>query len=180
MKILEVKKNLIGVREIIFNKSVFSCQVGSGGVISFCRKKEGDKCTPMGEWLLKTIYYRPDRINLIKLFPNSELTFKKITKNCGWSDDHKSKCYNKYIEVIKNGVLHSYSYESLWREDQAYDICIEIDYNNNPVCSKKGSAIFLHCSFEDLRATSGCIAVFKKNLIQIISSMTEDTKIKIT
>ena len=157
----------------------FRCQIGAGGLKNAARKVEGDKSTPSGKWPLKSIYYRPDKINLPKLISNSFLTLNKITKNCGWCDDYKSSNYNRYIEINKNGKTFSYSYEKLWREDNAYDIFIEIGFNDNPVISKRGSAIFIHCSFEDLRDTSGCIAILKENLIFLINSTKKHTKINI-
>ena len=157
----------------------FRCQIGKGGIKNAARKVEGDKSTPSGKWPLKSIYYRPDKINLPKLIFNSFLTLNKITKNCGWCDDYKSSDYNRYIEINKNGKTFSYSYEHLWREDDVYDIFIEIGFNDDPVTSKRGSAIFIHCSFEDLRDTLGCIAISKKNLIFLINSIKKHTKINI-
>ena len=60
-----------------------------------------------------------------------------------------------------------------------YDIFIETDFNNEPTIPKKGSAIFIHCSFRDLRPTSGCVALSKQNLIHLVKSITDDTQIKI-
>ena len=157
----------------------FRCQIGAGGLKNAARKVEGDKSTPSGKWPLKSIYYRPDKINLPKLISNSFLTLNKITKNCGWCDDYKSSDYNRYIEINKNGKTFLFSYEKLWREDNAYDIFIEIGFNDDPVVSKRGSAIFIHCSFEDLRDTSGCIALSMENLIYLINSIKKHTKINI-
>ena len=100
----------------------------------------------------------------------------KITDKCGWCDDPLSIYYNKYIKISKD---LDFSYEKLWREDNAYDIFIEIGFNDDPVVSKRGSAIFIHCSFEDLRDTSGCIAISQENLIFLINSIKKHTKINI-
>ena len=56
----------------------FRCQIGKGGIKNAARKVEGDKSTPSGKWPLKSIYYRPDKINLPKLIFNS-FFFLKIT-----------------------------------------------------------------------------------------------------
>ena len=179
MDIWEVKKNNFGLYEIYTRSKVFVCQIGSGGVIEGIKKKEGDKSTPSGLWQLKNIFYRPDKINQKYLMINKFLSFKKITENCGWCDDYKSKLYNQYIEINRKGVFFPYSYEKLWREDSAYDIFIEIGFNNNPIISKRGSAIFIHCSFEDLRNTAGCVALQKENLLFLINSIKIQTKINI-
>ena len=65
-------------------------------------------------------------------------------------------------------------YESLYRGDEAYDIIVEIKYNQRPIIRNKGSAIFLHCSFSNLRSTAGCIAVEKKDLIFLITNLAKE------
>jgi L,D-peptidoglycan transpeptidase YkuD (ErfK/YbiS/YcfS/YnhG family) len=49
----------------------------------------------------------------------------------------------------------------------------------NPVLKNKGSAIFIHIAKNSYKKTQGCIALNKKNLIQIISQIKKNTKIKI-
>ena len=71
------------------------------------------------------------------------------------------------------------SFERLWRQDNAYDIIIELSHNTNPIIKNKGSAIFIHCSFEDLKATSGCVAIKKRDLIFLIRNLKRDTYIQI-
>ena len=175
----QVKINDNGLYEICSESTSFLCQIGSGGVIEASKKNEGDKCTPLGFWQLKRIYYRADKINHKDLISNSFLSLKKITKNCAWCDDYKSDHYNQYFKINKKDKLSTYSHEKLWREDDAYDIFIEIGFNDDPIVNKRGSAIFIHCSFEDLRNTSGCIALSKKNLIFLINSINKHTKINI-
>ena len=34
----------------------------------------------------------------------------------------------------------------MWRNDEAYDFVVELGYNDDPVVSGHGSAIFLHCT----------------------------------
>ena len=179
MNTWQVKKNNIGLYVICNESTSFSCQIGSGGVIEASKKIEGDGCTPSGSWQLKNIYYRADKINYKDLIYNSFLSLKKITKYCIWCDDYKSVNYNQYLKINKKGKVFFDSHEKLWREDDAYDIFIEIGFNDDPIVSKKGSAIFIHCSFEDLRDTSGCIALSKENLIFLINSINKHTKINI-
>jgi len=179
MNVLEVKNNNKGSYEITLGNKAYICQVGFNGIIDNNKKIEGDRSTPSGLWGLKNIYYRPDKVNLSKLISNNFFCFKKITKNCGWCNDYKSIDYNNHIKIITNGNLYSHSHEKLWREDDVYDIFIETDFNNEPTIPKKGSAIFIHCSFRDLRPTSGCVALSKQNLIHLVKSITDDTQIKI-
>ena len=59
----------------------------------------------------------------------------------------------------------------MYRDDDAYDIIIEIKYNQRPIIRNKGSAIFLHCSFSNLSSTAGCVAIKKKHLILLITNL---------
>ena len=72
-----------------------------------------------------------------------------------------------------------YVFEKLWREDNGYDIVIQISHNINPTIKNKGSAIFVHCSFEDFRSTAGCIALEKRDLIFLIKNLKSDVFIRI-
>ena len=156
----------------------FSCQIGSGGLKNPVEKVEGDKTTPIGKWNLKSVFYRSDRVLRPRFKKKNILNIKHITKNCGWCDDIKSYNYNKYIK-INDSKIRTTNYEKLWREDEAYDIIIEISHNTKPTIKNKGSAIFIHCSFFDNKSTAGCIALNKKNLFYLIKNIRETTFIKI-
>ena len=157
-------------------ENYFLCQIGSKGIISSQKKQEGDFSTPKGKWMLNSIFYREDRIDLKTLVPNCKLGLNKITKNCGWCDDPSSQNYNKYVKIKKN---NNFTYERLWRQDNAYDILINLDYNQNPTIKCKGSAIFIHCSFDDLKSTAGCIALLRENLIYLLKKINNTVFIKI-
>ena len=93
-------------------------------------------------------------------------------------DDIRSKYYNKYLN-INNLRSPKVGFEKLWREDNGYDIVIQISHNTNPTIKNKGSAIFIHCSFEDFRSTAGCIALKKRDLIFLIKNIKSDVYIRI-
>ena len=153
---------------LYFKNYKLRCAVGKRGISS--EKLEGDKKTPKGEFKLKYILYRKDRIF------NFKTKLKKIIikKNMGWCDDSNSIYYNK---IINN--LTKYKSEKLWRKDNVYDIIIIIDYNLNPVVKNKGSAIFLHIAKKKYKPTNGCIAVSKKDIKLIASKISKKTKLKI-
>jgi L,D-peptidoglycan transpeptidase YkuD (ErfK/YbiS/YcfS/YnhG family) len=157
---------------------VFRCQIGTEGLKNVAKKVEGDKTTPIGKWRLEKLYYRPDRILRPKPKKKNILKINQITKYCGWCDDIRSKYYNKYLN-INNLTSPKTGFEKLWREDNAYDIVIQISHNINPTIKNKGSAIFVHCSFEDFRSTSGCIALEKRDLIFLIKNLKSDVFIRI-
>jgi len=149
---------------------IFRCQIGSKGLKSPAKKVEGDKSTPFGKWNLEGLYYRPDRNLRPKLKNKNTLKIYPITKNCGWCDDIKSKNYNKFIKINKC-LAEGVSHEKLWRDDNVYDLLLELSHNKKPTISNKGSAIFIHCSFLDNRSTAGCVAIKKGDLIFLINNI---------
>ena len=157
---------------------VFECQIGSGGLKNASKKIEGDKTTPIGKWYIKSLYYRPDRILMLKIKKKNLLRVNRITKLCGWCDDIGSIYYNKHIKINKSHAL-KINYEKLWREDNAYDLIFTTSHNIKPTIKNKGSAIFIHCSFSDNRSTSGCIALKKEDLVYLIKNFEYGTYLKI-
>ena len=157
---------------------IFECQLGDGGLKLSSKKIEGDKATPIGLWRLKSVYYRADRIIRPKLKKKHILKLNKITRNCGWCDDVNSNYYNNYIKINKFSSK-KLSYEKLWREDNAYDILLEICHNKTPTIKNKGSAIFIHCSFLDKRTTAGCIALKKRDLTFLVNNLKDKICIRI-
>ena len=153
---------------LYFKNYKLRCAVGKRGISS--KKKEGDKKTPKGEFKLKYILYRKDRILNLK----TKLKKIEIKKEMRWCDDPMSKNYNKIISSS-----NKYSSEKLWRKQNIYDIILVIDYNLNPIIKNKGSAIFLHIAKRNYQPTNGCIAVSKKNIKLIASKINQKTKLKI-
>ena len=160
--------NTIYKTKIIFRKKIFSCQIGKKGKVPNYKKKEGDKCTPIGKFIIKSIFLRKDKKLNIRLKKTIKRKILYIHKSFGWCDDVNSKKYNQLVNLFSN---FNYSHEKLYRCDDVYDIILELNYNQNPIIRKKGSAIFIHCSFNDLRNTNGCVALKKNNLKFIINNL---------
>tara|TARA_B100000963_G_C22349278_1_gene546524 strand:+ start:84 stop:608 length:525 start_codon:yes stop_codon:yes gene_type:complete len=160
--------NTIYKSKIIFKKKIFFCQLGKNGKVPIYRKREGDKCSPIGKFTIRSIFLRRDKTLNISCRKSLKNKIFYIRENHGWCDDIKSKKYNKLINIIPN---FAYSHEKLFRGDDVYDIILELNYNQNPTIRNKGSAIFVHCSFNDLRNTNGCIAINKNNLKFIINNL---------
>ena len=134
-------------------------------------KKEGDLATPKGLFRLGLLYYRKDRIKLLKC----KIKKRAIKKGMGWCNDSKSKKYNQEISFP-----FKYRAEKLYRKDKIYDIFINIKYNYRPSVKKKGSAIFLHLAKTNYKPTSGCIAIAKKDFLNILPLINKQTRIAIT
>jgi L,D-peptidoglycan transpeptidase YkuD (ErfK/YbiS/YcfS/YnhG family) len=159
---------------IIINKSgylkykdiKFKCALGKSGIGK--KRIEGDNITPKGTFKIIKIYYRKDRIKKI----NSVFKIIEIKKDMGWCDDPESKKYNQLIKLPSK-----YRHEKLFRNDRIYDLIIVLNYNMSPVIKNKGSAIFIHIAKNNYNKTKGCIALKKKDLIEIVSKIKRDTKI---
>jgi L,D-peptidoglycan transpeptidase YkuD (ErfK/YbiS/YcfS/YnhG family) len=146
----------------------FRCALGKAGIKK--KEKEGDNVTPKGIFKITRVYYRPDRIKNI----TTEVKKIKIKKNMGWCDDPDSFHYNKQIKLPSK-----FSHEKLYRKDNLYDLFLVLNYNTNPVIKNKGSAIFLHITKDSYKKTKGCISLKRGDLIQLVSKIRKNTKIKI-
>lgn len=159
---------LINKKYLTFGNFKVKCSVGKRGI--GIKKQEGDLITPKGNFKIKEILYRKDRIisllTKIKKIP--------INKKMGWCDDSKSSKYNKRIKYPFN-----FSSEKLFRKDNIYDIIVVLNFNMNPIKKNKGSAIFLHVAKKDYKPTKGCIAIKKHQLIELLKLVNKNTKIKI-
>ena len=153
--------------ELHFQSKIYKCALGRNGIKK--KKQEGDGCTPEGTYSLGPLYYRSDRIEKLKTFFNNI----PIEKNMFWSDHPRSEHYNKLIR------FKDYSYENLYKENHTYDIILVINYNISPIIKGKGSAIFLHLAKTDFSPTSGCIALKKKCLLEILEKLNINDKIRI-
>ena len=150
------------------NDFIFRCSVGKNGFSS--NKKEGDKKTPKGKYLIENLYYRKDRIKK----PYTRLKCIEITSKMGWCDDVKSKNYNKLIKTNEK-VKH----EKLKRKDHKYDLLIPIKYNFIKPKKGIGSCIFIHLT-KNYKPTAGCVALRKKDFLIMLKLINKKTKIKIT
>ena len=159
---------LINKNKLSFNDYRTKCAIGKRGI--GVKKKEGDLITPKGQYKIKFILYRKDRVKKIK----SKIKKIIIKKNMGWCDDPLSQKYNKLIRLPSK-----YSFEKLYKKENIYDIILVLDYNTKPVKKNKGSAIFIHIAKKNYEKTRGCVAVKKSNLLKILKEIRINTKVKI-
>ena len=159
---------LINKKYLTYKQYKVKCAVGKRGIGR--KKKEGDFITPIGQYKIKYILYRKDRIKKI------QSKFKKIViqKNMGWCNDPKSKDYNKLIKLPFN-----YNHEKLFKKENIYDIVLVLNYNMYPAAKNKGSAIFIHVAKKKLVKTEGCVAINKTPLLKIIKEIKISTIVKI-
>ena len=160
---------LINKNYLIYKNYKAKCSVGKRGI--GYKKKEGDLITPVGEYKIKFILYRKDRVKKIQ----TKLRKIVIKKNMGWCNDSSSNKYNKLIFFP-----FDHNHERLFKIENTYDIILVLDYNMRPIKKNKGSAIFIHIAKKGYKNTAGCIAVSKKDLKNIIKIINKKTNVYIS
>lgn len=151
-----------------WNDKPLRCAVGRSGVRE--DKQEGDGATPEGLFPMQRVLYRPDRISP----PETMLPCEALTPEDGWCDDPDDDNYNCQVTLP-----HSAHCESLWRDDENYDILVVLGYNDAPVQSGQGSAIFLHVARAGFAPTEGCIALTKSDLLAVLASCRRGDSVRI-
>jgi L,D-peptidoglycan transpeptidase YkuD (ErfK/YbiS/YcfS/YnhG family) len=149
------------------------CALGRSGIVPGADKKEGDGATPAGRWPLRQLLYRPDRLPP----PQSKLPVAEISPSDGWCDDPEDTRYN-----LPTPLPYAASAESLWREDELYNLCVILGHNDAPVIPYKGSAIFFHVAKQKgslLCATEGCVALPQDILLRILTNCSANSIMEI-
>ena len=147
------------------------CLVGKAGLIAADDKREGDMATPVGDWPLRHVYFRPDRVTL----PDTALPTIALTPEMGWCDDPDHASYNRPVELP-----FAASHEKLWREDGLYDVIIVLGHNDSPPQPFLGSAVFFHLHAPDTRHTAGCVAVPPADMMTFLATANTDTILRIS
>jgi L,D-peptidoglycan transpeptidase YkuD (ErfK/YbiS/YcfS/YnhG family) len=167
----------------------FPCALGRAG--RHHRKVEGDGRTPIGSWRLRTLYYRTDRCghNTRPHNTRSEttrpqimrprigqpgLSLRPIRSNDGWCDGRGDRNYNRAIKRP-----YPASSETLWRDDQLYDLIVVLDHNERPRVQGGGSAIFMHVARPDFTPTEGCVALKMEHLRRVLATIRPRSRLRI-
>lgn len=135
--------------------------IGRNGLAEPGRKKEGDGKTPQGEYGIVSAFGREAEPPPSVVFP-----YRQATENDYWIDDPASPDYNRWVSGDRPTVSH----ERLRLADDvpAYDFGLTLDYNTDPVVPDAGSAIFLHVWLDEHTPTSGCVALSRENVLEIL------------
>lgn len=152
----------------LWGGTAFKCTIGENGLTY--EKLEGDEKTPIGSFLFRRAFYRPDRLER----PISNIPLNAIKENCGWCDDPESIHYNEYIQKPFGA-----SHENLWLKESMYDLLIAVGHNDSPPKPYKGSAIFIHLMNPNGLPTKGCIGLEKADLLHILAQATPESKLTI-
>lgn len=133
--------------------------VGKGGVRP--HKTEGDGATPAGVLPLRRVLYRADRLKR----PLSVIPVMPLAPHDGWCDDRDDKQYNRPVRLP-----YPARHETLWRDDEIYDVIAVLGWNDAPPRRGEGSAIFLHVARTDFAPTEGCLALSRKDLLEALAA----------
>ncbi len=153
-----------------FHDMVFECALGQGGVHPQAQKHEGDGATPAGLYGLRRLFVRPDKLKNVA----TRLPVTQTQQNMGWCDDVGSNNYNQLISQPFEG-----SHETLWRDDDLYDLIVETTHNTAPIAKDAGSCIFMHVARDGLSPTRGCVALAKNDLLRLLENIGTDTLLRI-
>ena len=144
------------------------CTLGAGGVRE--DKVEGDAATPAGEFPLRRVYFRNDKLVL----PKTGLPARPINEHDGWCDDPRAPTYNRLVHIP-----NEWSHEKMWRDDGLNDLVVVVGYNDDPPEGEWGSAIFLHIAREDYSPTQGCVAFSRDDLLELLPLLGRETRLRV-
>jgi L,D-peptidoglycan transpeptidase YkuD (ErfK/YbiS/YcfS/YnhG family) len=150
------------------------CALGRGGVIEATAKREGDGMTPLGDWPIRRLLYRPDKLPARGL-PATALAAEPIDPQDGWCDDPGDPAYNRPV-----ALPYPASHERMWREDGAYDLVVVLGHNDDPPAPGMGSAIFLHLAKPGFTPTEGCVAVEREVMEALLGQVRADDVLRIS
>jgi len=142
------------------------CAIGRGGISD--DKREGDGATPAGLFPVRRVLYRADRVSR----PECVLPSEAIAPADGWCDDPTDPLYNQRVQLPYAGRC-----EALWRDDALYDVVGVLGFNDAPAVPGRGSAIFLHVARPDFGPTEGCVALSRRDLLDVLKDWRVDDRV---
>ena len=146
----------------------FPCSLGRSG--TSCLKREGDGASPRGNWQLRRLFYRADRLPP----PRTGLAPRALRADQGWCETVGDRNYNRLVPIP-----YATAHETMKRADHLYDIVIETSHNERPRVQGHGSAVFFHLRRPDGGPTAGCIAVSLRDMRIILERVGPRTRIRI-
>ena len=144
----------------------YPVEIGRGGLST--SKREGDGATPVGRLRVLGMLWRADRL------PRPAAWARPIGPRDLWCDASDHPAYNQPVRAP-----FAPSHERLRRADPLYDIVLITDWNYPHATPGRGSAIFLHQRRRAGFPTAGCIALRRRDLIEIARQLRQGTEILI-
>lgn len=123
-------------------------------------KHEGDGKSPSGIFPLGSVFSYHKIENL-------KMPFVQVDTNFYCVDDTASSYYNTLI--VADTAKHIFnSFEYMKRNDDFYEYGVWVLYNSNPAAAGNGSCIFLHSWRNENSGTTGCTAMSKEHILELI------------
>jgi L,D-peptidoglycan transpeptidase YkuD (ErfK/YbiS/YcfS/YnhG family) len=133
-------------------------------------KREGDGGTPRGRFRPLRLWWRADRLPR----PQTSLPVRRIGPNDAWCEDPRDRRYNRPFQRTAKEPG-----DRLRRDDELYDLIIEIDHNTRPRIAGRGSAVFIHIARSAFAPTAGCVALRSSDLQRLLGRLSLRTRILI-
>ncbi len=131
--------------------------IGNQGMTA--QPSEGLAATPIGSFTLTEAFGRGAD-------PGTRLPYFRTDLSDYWVADAGSPHYNTHYRCASNCPFDTAAGENLYRVGYMYTHAVVMNYNRSPVRKGAGSAFFLHVT--EGRATTGCIAIPKEELVSIM------------
>jgi L,D-peptidoglycan transpeptidase YkuD (ErfK/YbiS/YcfS/YnhG family) len=137
--------------------SPWSAVVGAAGFAVHGAKREGDRKTPSGLFRIDHAFgYAPHA--------DTRLPYRQAGAEDKFIDDPNSSAYNTWVR----GATDAKGFEAMRRADLLYEYGLVVRYNMDPVVPGHGSAIFIHVWPGPSGNTTGCIALEKSNMLELL------------
>ena len=137
------------------------CAIGKAGVLAAADKREGDNRSPLGSWVMREVWYRPD---VYPQGPKTALPVRATRPEDGWCDAPGDPNYNRPVTLP-----YPASAERMWRDDAVYDLVVILGHNDDPPVPGLGSAIFMHLAREGYPGTEGCVALAREDIEAVLA-----------
>lgn len=133
------------------------------------QKREGDKKSPAGVFLLGSILYGSENKS-----PISEWRYRMITDRDLWIEDSQSTNYNRHLILSTHEEFpENHLYDQMRQNDPAHALKIFIRHNAPPdVRPHAGSAIFFHLSRGQDHPTTGCTTLVREDFETLFQNCT--------
>lgn len=124
-------------------------------------KREGDRRSPAGVFTLGTVH------GYAAAAPELRLPYRQATATERCVDDPGSPHYNQVVSITETGERWR-SAEIMRRDDDLYELALEIEHNRSPVSAGHGSCIFAHVWAGPDVPVTGCTAFSKAELRRLL------------
>jgi D-alanyl-D-alanine dipeptidase len=124
-------------------------------------KREGDLRSPAGVFGLGTVHGYAASPGALRL------PYRRATADLRCVDDPSSPYYNQIVSITETGERWR-SAEHMRREDALYELALDIEHNRSPTRAGDGSCIFAHVWSASDIPVSGCTALAKSDLRELL------------